>query len=260
MNMTLHPTKILKMASMVVIPIAISIFAVWSVIASYEMPPAAKIQQNNFTDFYSPQYKRAIEKSRKSAVQVISLDSTSIMLSSASGTYFTSYGDFFVVTVYHGIQGPCELTMFVHDGNMYDCIEYVVLDSYSDYAIIQTEKIEDRVPIEIPDDLPKSQSWIGSYSVMNKLVYTGYPNTIGPLTIAGDVAGFIEPEYIYMNSYAWSGSSGSGVFDHTGKYIGYVIALDVGQTEFGVQVLPNVVLVAPSFNIDWSQVRSRSAR
>ena len=34
--------------------------------------------------------------------------------------------------------------------------------------------------------------------------------------------------------------------------IGYVIALDVGKTEYGVQVLENVVMVGTSNNIDWS--------
>ena len=37
----------------------------------------------------------------------------------------------------------------------------------------------------------------------------------------------------------------------TGKYIGYVVAIDVGQTEMGVQILENVVLVMPAYNIDW---------
>ena len=88
---------------------------------------------------------------------------------------------------------------------------------------------------------------------MNKLIYTGFPNTIGPLTITGNVAGFGGSEYLYIISYAWQGSSGSGVFDKNGKYIGYVVAIDVGQTEFGIQVLENLVLVAPAFKVDWSK-------
>ena len=34
--------------------------------------------------------------------------------------------------------------------------------------------------------------------------------------------------------------------------MGYIIALDVGKTEYGVQVLENVVMVGSSTNIDWS--------
>ena len=33
--------------------------------------------------------------------------------------------------------------------------------------------------------------------------------------------------------------------------IAHVVAIDVGSTEFVVQVLNNIVLVIPSFNINW---------
>ena len=61
-----------------------------------------------------------------------------------------------------------------------------------------------------------------------------------------------------MISYAWQGSSGSGVFDSKGKFVGHVVAVDVGQTEFGFQILQNVVLVVPAFKIDWSKVITES--
>ena len=67
------------------------------------------------------------------------------------------------------------------------------------------------------------------------------------------VAGANGTQFIYLDSYAWEGSSGAGVFDSKGKYIGYVVAIDVGSTDFGVQVLNNVVLVIPAFKIDWTK-------
>ena len=57
-----------------------------------------------------------------------------------------------------------------------------------------------------------------------------------------------------MFSHAYGGASGSGVFSASGKYIGHVVAIDVGRTEFGVDVLENIVIVVPAFNIDWSLV------
>ncbi len=104
--------------------------------------------------------------------------------------------------------------------------------------------------------IPKQ--WIKSYSILNKVVYTGYPNTLGPLTISGEIAGFSPSQHAYMISYAWQGSSGSGVFDHSGKYIGYVVAIDIGQTEHGIQILQNVVLVVPAFNVDWNKTITES--
>lgn len=247
-------TGIFKKCLPVFSVVLLCVFAAYSLVSSVKVPSQNKIQQNNYTDFYPATYKKAIKKSRESAIKVISLSPDSVMMSSASGTYFVAFGSHFVITVMHGIQGPCEFTKFVHEEEIYECIKYVTLDSHNDYAIIQTEKIEDRTPIRIPNDLPKNKQWIESYSIMNKLVYTGFPNTIGPLTITGDVAGFSGSEYLYIISYAWQGSSGSGVFDKNGKYIGYVVAIDIGQTEFGVQILENLVLIAPAFKVDWTKV------
>jgi V8-like Glu-specific endopeptidase len=68
------------------------------------------------------------------------------------------------------------------------------------------------------------------------------------------VVGYGHGETLYIFSHAYGGASGSGVFTENGKYIGYITAIDVGQTEWGIDVLENIVLVAPAFNVDWSAV------
>jgi hypothetical protein len=230
------------------------IFAVYSTLSSHQVPAISEIQKNNYSQYYNISHKRAIKKSRESVVQVLSFGPDNAgYFSSASGTYFKAYGNYFVITVMHGILGPCAFTTIVHNNQTYPCLKYVATDLQNDYAIIQVSEIPDRSPVDIFRDLPKNTQWKDSYSVLNKLIYTGYPNTIGPLTIEGEVAGFSGREYIYMLSYAWAGSSGSGVFDHRGRYIGYVVAIDVGESEFGVQVLQNVVLVSPAFKVDWTK-------
>ncbi|MAH50855.1 hypothetical protein CMI37_33875 [Candidatus Pacearchaeota archaeon] len=250
--------KLLQPFLMVIGCGAISLFALYSLVMSHAIPPQERLQENNYTSFYAPPYQQAIKKSRESAVQVTSFALDSPYFSTASGTYFAAYGKHFVVTVMHALQGPCEFTTIVHGEEGYGCVKYVTMNPINDYAIIQVEAIKDRTPIHIPRDLPQNAQWIDSYSIMNKLVYTGYPNVIGPLTVGGEVSGFADAEYIYMISYAWSGSSGSGVFDHRGKYIGYVVAIDVGQTEFGFQILQNVVLVAPALKVDWGKTLTQS--
>ena len=114
------------------------------------------------------------------------------------------------------------------------------------------ENIPDRYPIKFPKDFVRGKQWVKSVSILNKLLYTGYPNSMGPATLEGTVMTFTNDEYINMFSYAWSGSSGSGVFDRNGKLVGYIMALDVGQTELGVQVLENVLLVVPIYKVDFS--------
>lgn len=232
----------------------IGAFAIYSTISQYDLPYRTEIRNNtNVSSYYNVSLKSTIKKSRLSSVQVVSIFPEEQMISTSSGTYFESYGSYFVVGVAHGLGGPCENTKIVVDGTVYDCIKYIDIDQNYDYSIIQTEKIKNRTPIQIPQDLPKNKKWLKSLSLLNKVVYTGYPNNLGALTISGEIAGFSSSEHVYIISYAWQGSSGSGVFDHTGKYIGYVVAVDVGQTDLGVQILQNVVLVMPAYKIDWTK-------
>tara|TARA_B100000886_G_scaffold218990_1_gene152015 strand:+ start:1575 stop:2360 length:786 start_codon:yes stop_codon:yes gene_type:complete len=232
----------------------IGVFAVYSTLSQHEVPYNHQIRDNtNPSNYYNVSFKNTIKKSRLSTVQVVSIFPEEEMISTSSGTYFESYGSYFVVSVAHGLGGPCENTKIVVDGSVYSCIKYIEVDQNYDYAIIQTEKIKSRKPIKIPQDLPKNKEWLKSLSLLNKVVYTGYPNNLGALTISGEISGFSSSEHVYIISYAWQGSSGSGVFDHSGKYIGYVVAVDVGQTDLGVQILQNVVLVMPAYKIDWTK-------
>jgi len=64
--------------------------------------------------------------------------------------------------------------------------------------------------------------------------------------------GYADGDYVYMNSFAWGGASGSGVFTAKGQFVGYVLAIDIGQTDYGVDVLEDIVIVVPAFKIDWA--------
>jgi len=85
--------------------------------------------------------------------------------------------------------------------------------------------------------------------------YTGFPNSTGPLTFSGNIIGYMEGDYIYLESFGWGGSSGAGVFTANGKFIGYLLAVDVGETEeYGVDVLEDIVIIVPAFKIDWTTI------
>jgi len=219
----------------------------------YLAPPRLQYD-NNISNLYSKNYKKSVAKSRYSAVLINSPDLL-FRVSSLSGTYFIANGEPYVITAAHGISGPCFLMTISHEQNYHDCEEYTVIDRLNDYAIIKlSEKIPNRDPVRIPEDLPRGSQWAASYSILNKIIYTGYPNSIGPLTLKGDVVGYTGEDYLYVFSHAYMGSSGSGVFSTKGKYIGIVTAIDIGQTEYGVDILENVVLVTPAFKVDWSAV------
>jgi hypothetical protein len=198
----------------------------------------------------------AINKSRLSAVLVrsIELGFWGTSSSTMTGTYFIAKGKHYVITAHHGIHGPCWLVTVSHDDQEYGCKKYITKSEEDDYVIMEiAEPLQNRTPIRIPRDLPYGAQWKPSYSLLNKIIYTGYPNSLGPLTLRGDVIGYGD-EYLYIFSHAYGGSSGSGVFTKEGKYIGYVVAIDVATTDFGVDILENIVIVAPAFNVDWSDI------
>jgi hypothetical protein len=237
--------------------------AIWSGIENSQMPTRETLRDDqNISRQLSYSERKVIAKSRQSSVRVMSMSVEGEGMSSMSGTYFTLLGHYYIVTVMHGIMGPCEFTKILVNGVSYDCVEYIALNTPNDYAIVEIEKIPSKKPVSILWDVPRGQQWTRAHSLLTKVFYTGYPNTIGPFTLRGEVIGYDElgGDYIYIRSYAWMGASGSGVFDENGKYIGYILAIDVGQTELGIQILDNIVLLGPSYKIDWTPLFKNLAK
>jgi hypothetical protein len=240
-----------------VIGISLCVLAVISTLHNNTRPPWAEITHaDNVSRTIPTPHQRAIKKSRLSAVLI---QSSPLSFwgdpSTTSGTYFMVSDRHYVITVQHGIVGPCWLIRVEHDGHHTPCKEYIIVDKERDYVIMEIgEPLLNRRPIQIPQDLPHGGQWKSSYALLTNIIYTGYPNTRGPLTLRGDVVGYGDDESLYIFSHAYGGASGSGVFTAEGKYIGYIVAIDVGETEWGIDVLENIVIVAPTFNVDWSHV------
>ena len=138
---------------------------------------------------------------------------------------------------------------------LYDCTGYVLQDSETDYIVIQVDRIPELVPVRIPADIPHRKEWIPELAAQNTIFYTGFPNQGGPYTFDGRIVGYEESEALFVDSYGWSGSSGSGVFSRNGKLIGWIRALEIGDTYFGTQVLENFIWVIPLFKVDWPAVK-----
>ena len=206
-------------------------------------------ESTNVSKSYSVSERKTLKKSVGSAVRVMSVDETGEGISLASGTYFVYLGKYYVLTVSHAITGVCDDLIVTYFSESAQCIEYALIDPQIDYAIIQVEEMPSRKPLSIfnsiefrPSKFPK---------LLDKMFYTGYPNNIGPLSFKGEVSGFSDNGLMFLNSYAWTGSSGSGVFNSKGKLVGIIMALDVGTTHYGVDVLENLLIVVPTHQIDW---------
>jgi len=235
--------------------VAIGLGVTYSAYQSANPPSVGEITDiGNVQNSLSIGAKRAVRKSRSSVVRIMSLSEDQQVFSSATGTYLTAYGKYYVLTVNHAIQGPCELTRIEASDEFVACVKFIKLDSYSDYALVEIDKLETRTPLRVPRDIAKSPQ---DFSIMTDVYYTGYPNGTGPLTIDGKIIGYMGGDFIYVKSYAWSGSSGAGVFSSSGKLMGYVLALDVGQTEFGIAVLENIVFVVPINVVHWDALREQ---
>jgi len=214
-------------------------------------------QINNFTNVgasLSFQEQAAVIRSRKSAVQLMSVDLTDGGISSSSGTYITYKDNYFVLTTSHGIGGLCAFTHIVIEDRLHDCVKFVLEDSQTDYIVIQVNEIPERIPVQITSHTPHRDEWIRDLSTQNTIYYTGYPNNGGPYTFDGRIVAYSEPEALFIDSYGWSGSSGAGVFSSSGNLIGWIMALEVGETRFGRQVLENFIWVIPLFKVDWDAV------
>lgn len=210
-------------------------------------------QPDRVSSIYPGSHKKSIEKSVGSAVRVISTNTEDAVTSLATGTYFTRSGKYYVLTVAHAVIGSCEDLVIVYFEHSAPCLGYVVVDNTVDYAIIEIEKIPDRVPVRIPQ-----MRTLKKYpKILDKTYYTGYPNSSGPLTFAGAIAGFTDDGLILIQSYAWTGSSGSGIFDYRGNLIGILMALDVGVTQYGVDVMEDLLIVIPISEVDWAIVAHR---
>ena len=203
--------------------------------------------------------KRTVRKSQRSAVQVASISEDKVSLSTSSGTYIELEGGYYILTVNHGINGPCEHTKIMVGEKFYPCKRYVAFDVRNDYMIMAVDEIPGRTAVEIPKKIINFRQWKQAFAVMNRVFYTGYPNRRGPFTFEGKIVGYSERGLFVINSFAWGGSSGSGVFTHDGILVGYVVALDIGITEFGPDVLENIVMVMPIFRVDWNAVKKAVA-
>ena len=88
------------------------------------------------------------------------------------------------------------------------------------------------------------------------MTYTGFPAHHDLLTIDGTIASE-EDGNLVMHSYAWPGSSGSGVFDMRGRFLGVVKAVDIGIWSRMVppQLVEDMVWIAPAWDITKKEIK-----
>lgn len=201
-----------------------------------------------------------VRRSHENAVGIVSM-SPAVGVSSFSGTVFKYKNNFYVVSVAHGLLGTCESTFVIlSDNRVVPCGEILIVDHKKDYSIMKLRDMPENSVSPVPLKrilFTNDRQWNSAVGLQNKIYYTGFPNGTGPLTISGEIIGFQKDKYIFVHSYAWSGASGSGIFSYNGKFLGVLLAIEIGSTTFGIQVLEDVVIILPETSIDWSVLENR---
>ena len=187
------------------------------------------------------------KRTRQAAVKVRSL----LQGGHGSGTYMVAYGRRIVATAAHVVRNESTMLIEGRDGEVV-IGKVVYVDHMVDIAFMVVPEIETRTAIRYRPELKYDERLVGK-----NLTYTGFPSHHDLLTIRGYVSA-LEHSMIVSNMFAWFGSSGSGVFDQSGRYLGCVSGIDVGRFGGGVRIpLEEIVWVAPISQIDHELLKIR---
>jgi len=197
--------------------------------------------------FDAPNLSITEQRARSAAVKVRSL----LQGGHGSGTYMIAHGRRVVVTAAHVVRNESVMAIDGRDGETV-VGQVVLIDHAVDIAFIVVPEIETRTAMRYRPQRRYDDRLVGT-----NLTYTGFPSHHDLLTIRGYVSS-IEKEHIVTNMFGWFGSSGSGVFDQHGRYLGIVSGIDVGTMGFGMRIpLESIVWVAPVSKLDHDIVKIR---
>lgn len=168
-----------------------------------------------------------------------------------TGTYFKYKGQHIVVTAAHiwaeSVPSPLTSAAMIESPHEQVIGKIVYWDPYVDIAVLVVPAMESRTPAKFVRD--------PEYVVGEDVVYSGFPGANSLLTFEGQLAGDGYGTDLAMHSMAWGGSSGSGVFDSKGRFVGVVSSIMVGRGFMGPQLVGTIVYVAPANLIDMAYLK-----
>lgn len=161
-----------------------------------------------------------------------------------SGTYFTYRNKHIVITASHVTVGGEIFTVLDKDGNK-RVGKLIYADPSADFSIILIPAFETISPIElkVPDYNPAEE-----YD--RSVIFSSYPGRQSLRTVRGRIAG-TEGRYVILHSTAWPGSSGAGVFDKKGNFVGVLFALSITSFNKLPVLLESMIWIEPYNNISW---------
>jgi S1-C subfamily serine protease len=181
-------------------------------------------------------YKKTTNKITDSSVKIVIFQDKK-EAGHGSGNYFTYNGMDFILTAAHVVEGNLETK--ISDGKDLVNMKIVFIDFSNDVAILKPEtKLKNAKPMRWALNKSKKLKGISVH-------YSGYPSHYGNLLIGGMVSSYTN-EGIVIQSFALPGSSGSVVFDESGRVVGVVSAVGLHMSNFSPypSIQENIVFVS----------------
>ena len=189
------------------------------------------IEQTYSTHHYN------IDKPLKSSLKIVSLDENNKEVGHGSGNYFKIGGNHFIISASHLVKD--DDILWAHDHDNYIMLLLIHNDVDNDIAIlVPYRKLENITPINY--SLNNKKNILGS-----SVVYAGFPADINQSVFSGMVSK-VSSKGFSMQGFALPGSSGSVVFDNSGKVMGVVSAVKVGYNGLSPfpEMYPTLVYVS----------------
>tara|TARA_R110000824_G_scaffold5313_2_gene24647 strand:+ start:1252 stop:2031 length:780 start_codon:yes stop_codon:yes gene_type:complete len=208
----------------------------------------------NVSNSLSSRERKTIYRSRNSTVKVYSMvtfdEPPYFSPAVATGTYVTYNNKFYILTAAH-VGRNCETMMFITGiDEVAPCLRFVYYDFDLDISLIELgEELETKTPVKLNGHLNLSKN----YSIGERIYYSGYPNDSALLTIKGHVSGYTYDNFL-LQSYAWNGASGSGIFNLDGELIGVLSAIQVAYNGETYGLIDSIVYAIPIAEIDFTLI------
>lgn len=187
---------------------------------------------DSYTAEIDPYAPRGLKVSYLSSV-VIQTFEDGVSLGSGSGNYFRLGKHRFIITAAHVVEGNPQISIIEKGYSMVDA-KVVYIDSNSDIAIlVPAKRLEYTKAIPFRRDI--------SNQMGEKVYHCGHPAREGWHISEGLLTG-THNDTLLVNTFAWPGSSGSVLFDESGRVLGVLSAIRVGGP-FGLpDMIEHIVL------------------
>ena len=204
--------------------------------SSFKIPKIQSEFDDIYTEDIEPFADRGLKSSYLSSV-VIGIFGNGEQVGGGSGNYFKMGKNRFIITAAHVVDQSGVEIVIMEKGGSQTLAEVIYHDPDSDIAVLSPkERLRYTKAIPFRRDINNQMG--------EKTYHCGHPAMSGWHISQGILTG-VRSDVLMANTFAWPGSSGSVVFDESGRVIGVVSAIRIGSVgNMFPQFIEHIVLVS----------------